>query len=96
MLGNSWNDYLGTDMDDDGIGDDPYYILGIAGSIDYFPIFWDAPVVSISTPLSNQRFDTTSPDFLISIIEGIKNTTWYTTYDGNTWSTNFITTGLSG
>ncbi len=39
-VGNYWDDYNGLDNDDDGIGDTPYYISGLAGSRDNFPI-WD-------------------------------------------------------
>ncbi|KKN35508.1 hypothetical protein LCGC14_0782950 [marine sediment metagenome] len=39
-IGNYWNDYTGVDSNDDGIGDTPYNITGLGGSIDHFPI-WD-------------------------------------------------------
>ena len=39
-IGNYWDDYGGTDLDDDGIGDTPYTVGGSAGTKDYFPI-WD-------------------------------------------------------
>ena len=39
-LGNYWTDYFGVDIDDNGIGDSPYNITGIAGAQDNFPI-WD-------------------------------------------------------
>jgi len=40
-LGNYWDDYTGIDENDDGIGDSPYNVLGIAGSQDYNPIWFD-------------------------------------------------------
>jgi parallel beta-helix repeat protein len=95
-LGNSWNDYFGKDVNDDGIGDIPYPILGSSGGQDDYPILWDSPVISILTPTSNQKVEVTSPNFNISIIEGIANATWYSIYDGIEWSANYTTTGLSG
>ena len=40
-IGNYWDDYLGDDLDDDGIGDSPYLISGSAGLLDFLPIFSD-------------------------------------------------------
>ena len=36
--GNYWHDYTGNDTDHNGIGDDPYYIQGSAGSVDRYPL----------------------------------------------------------
>ena len=40
IMGNYWDDYGGEDADDDGIGESPYLITGLASSQDNFPI-WD-------------------------------------------------------
>ncbi len=40
IVGNYWDDYGGSDLDDDGIGDTPHNVPGTAGAKDYFPI-WD-------------------------------------------------------
>ncbi|MFX0022093.1 MAG: NosD domain-containing protein [Candidatus Hermodarchaeota archaeon] len=43
VIGNYWDDYLGRDINDDGIGDSPYIILGTALSQDNYPIWDDGP-----------------------------------------------------
>jgi len=45
VIGNYWDNYTGTDTNDDGRGDTPYNIPGTAGSIDHFPIFGDPFIV---------------------------------------------------
>lgn len=76
-IGNSWSDYLGKDANDDGIGDTNYGISGAAGSQDNYPIFWDAPIVSIIDPIANKTFSTVAPEYNISI-EGVPLAMWYT------------------
>ncbi|KKK85535.1 hypothetical protein LCGC14_2772340, partial [marine sediment metagenome] len=39
--GNYWDDYNGTDSNDDGFGDEPYYIWGDGNNADFYPFFED-------------------------------------------------------
>jgi len=48
-IGNYWDDYEGVDANNDGIGDTPYLIPGLAGSQDNFPI-WN---IQPSIPFGN-------------------------------------------
>ena len=76
-IGNSWDDYTGLDLNNDGIGDSTYSILG--GGTDRYPIFRDliAPVVSISSPSNNSEFEN-PPTIQLNIIDTHPiNTTWY-------------------
>ena len=47
-IGNYWDDYSGRDLDDNGIGDTPYYIYGASRSQDNYPIWNDGPEIIIS------------------------------------------------
>ena len=91
-IGNYYGDYSGKDIDDDGIGDTQYNITGPAFSMDIFPIWWDAPVISINSPIEDQIFGTDSPEFEVAI-EGIANTIWYSL---NSSTTYHIATGTTG
>ncbi|KKM79776.1 hypothetical protein LCGC14_1346540 [marine sediment metagenome] len=57
-----------------------------------FKSWWDRPVISINSPNTNNIFDN-SPDFDISIDEGIVNTTWYILDEE---LSNITFTGLTG
>jgi len=97
-IGNYWDDYLGKDLNDDGIGDTPYLIPGTAGKLDHFPI-WDdgddfTPNIIINSPSMNDAFGLIAPTFNITINDTSPiNTTWYT-IDGGT--TNYTFSGLTG
>ncbi len=77
-LGNSWDDYVGSDPDDNGVGQPVYTnIAGGAGNQDDYPIYWDAPVISVVSPVNNTYFNATAPTFTISVDEGVNDSLWY-------------------
>lgn len=69
-MGNYWDDYSGQDPDDDGIGETPY--TGITGdsSIDYKPLMWDAPNITIDASINNSLFGTQAPEYNLTVLEG--------------------------
>ncbi|MBN1216158.1 MAG: right-handed parallel beta-helix repeat-containing protein [Candidatus Lokiarchaeota archaeon] len=68
-FGNYWDDYMGQDLDNNSIGDTPYYILGTTGSIDNFPLMNPATKPEPPTPLGNNDDDNILP--MIGIIFAI-------------------------
>jgi len=96
-LGNFWNDYVGVDINDDGIGDTPYNIPGLAGSFDHYPIFDDGvevlPNITIITPSSHALYGDNAPSFSISIDSPKLDSSWYTIDNG---ITNITFTGSPG
>jgi len=88
ILGNFWDDYHGTDYNDDGIGDIPYEIGGDNQTLDNYPIWEDGddlspPIINILSPFENEIFSFESPQFEISIDSLYTNSSWYTILGGS-------------
>ncbi len=77
QIGNYWDDYGGIDADDNGIGDTDYNVYGSLW--DELPIWWDAPVVSITTPSYMDVFGNATINFTLSITRTIPSlcNMWY-------------------
>ncbi|MFX1327489.1 MAG: NosD domain-containing protein [Promethearchaeota archaeon] len=92
-LGNYWSDYDKFDRDNDGLGDWSYKVLPFETGYtlyDYYPLMepiWNyevhkfvesIPDITIHSPMQNEIFRKTSPEFNISIDEEYLVSTWYT------------------
>ena len=80
IIGNYWDDYVGLDVNDDGIGDIPYTKDKI---VDNFPIYWDPPLIDIVPPIP-EAAGLIAPSFNILISEGVAHSMWYTIEGGTT------------
>ncbi|MFX1500120.1 MAG: nitrous oxide reductase family maturation protein NosD [Promethearchaeota archaeon] len=96
-IGNFWKNhtYVSSDGNGDGILDDPYtYIGGLAGSVDYLPIADDGvPEITITSPIDNDVFSETPPDFTLIIPNNNLYSRWYTI---NNTVTTYPFTGVGG
>jgi hypothetical protein len=92
-IGNYWDDYVGVDVNQDGIGDTPYLIDGTAGSVDNYPIFKINPIINILEPEESSIYATSPPDYNIEIFEFDLDSMWYTMDDG---TNNITITSWSG
>jgi len=66
-IGNYWDNYTGSDDNNDGIGDDPH---DFGTGTDYLPI-WDdaAPIITINSPNPNDIFGLDAPNLDVTINE---------------------------
>ncbi|MBA7513419.1 hypothetical protein ES705_05435 [subsurface metagenome] len=83
-IGNFWDDYQGSDINDDGIGDSPYYFS--SNSRDNYPI-WDdgddlSPSIQIVFPISDEVFGSEAPAFNVHSPDLDIDTMWYSLNDG--------------
>jgi parallel beta-helix repeat protein len=98
--GNFWDDYGakgGYDLDDDKIGDIWYSLDGTANANDTKPLWDDGPenppVVTITSPNTNDVFGSQAPNFTVTIIDSDFNSSWYALYNGSQWSANYTFIG---
>lgn len=90
LLGNYWDDYQGVDNNDNGIGDSPYTgITGVGGRQDNYPIWWDSPLINITSPFNDDIISATAPGISYDVWRGIVDTVWYDLFDGNTKTHNY-------
>ncbi len=93
VIGNSWDNYIGTDLDDNRIGDTPYNITGTAGSQDRYPFYDDGddadPQITVNSPSGGTVFGEDAPIFNLTIYDLTVISFWYT-IDGST-TKNFET-----
>jgi len=82
-IGNLWDNYTGTDLNSDGIGDQPH---NITGGIDYLPIYKALPQIQVLLPFNNSFVTQNAPPFIVEI-QGDIDALWYTV--GN-YSTKII------
>ncbi|MFX1365890.1 MAG: NosD domain-containing protein [Promethearchaeota archaeon] len=82
-IGNYWDDYNGTDADNDGIGDVPYNVSDSPLIQDFLPIVDnEAPEITILSPANNSKFGNSAPSFVIRVKEKFIDEMWYTLDSG--------------
>ena len=78
LVGNYWDNYVGTDLNYDHIGDTPLNISGSANAQDNLPIVdhWP-PTIEINSPNSS-KYGAIAPEFNIHVNETYLYSMWYT------------------
>ncbi len=71
VIGNYWDNYNGTDSNDDGIGETPHFISPVGSYIyDYLPICDNkTPVIIVHSPSNEELFGYNAPTFSVTIID---------------------------
>ncbi len=75
--GNYWDDYVGKDVTDDGIGDTAYEEIDGGTSQDPYPLYWDAPLLKINLPLNGSVFNSSATVYNFTVDEGRGDSFWY-------------------
>jgi parallel beta-helix repeat protein len=93
--GNYWSDYLGTDDNGDGFGEDPYVILG-GGSRDWHPFVFEVdvtpPFVLLTSPFDGEKNVPINTDIIITFSKGMNKTSVESaiSISGGLTPTNFV------
>jgi len=87
-IGNYWDNYTGTDTNNDGIGDIPYCLHPewLPGWVinDSFPIYdTSLPVIDINSPNTNDLFGSSVPSYDIDITDHYLESFWYVVNGGS-------------
>ncbi|GAI69748.1 unnamed protein product, partial [marine sediment metagenome] len=89
-IGNYWDNYTGTDENNDGIGDTPHIITQSPLRQDFLPIVDNqAPDITIISPKNNSNYNVDAPNFEVIIKERFLHSMWYT-LDGGLHNYTFI------
>jgi parallel beta-helix repeat protein len=97
VIGNYWDDYGGSDLNDDGIGDTPYSLPDSGSSQDNFPIWEDGddtnPTLTLNSPAPGSTFGNDAPTFNLDVFDVNLDQAWYVI---NNTSTKYFFTPING
>ena len=87
-IGNYWDNYTGLDLNDDGIGDSPHFVLKdnlLIDNYDNFPILdITIPNLTIYEPINEEIYGVHAPEFNIEIKDSHLDKMWYKINNGAT------------